>query len=421
MLENLINKKIKEGWLSAEDYKVAINYLMEHGLDDLAVKFFKVVCVVGMDKDETLDLTLAIRDSGRVMNQKSVIFEKHSTGGIADSTSLIIIPVLASLGYKIIKTTGKSFVYTNGSADRFGAIPGFRADLSNKEIDYNLQKYNACVLSHKEDICPADRILYDFREKYGYEKDLNLLAASIASKKLASGANVVLVDVKYGVASVVKTYKEAMYLAKLLKYMFKKCNVKSVIVISDTIETIGESIGNAIEVADALDVLNGKKCLLREVAALYSVEMICASDKRLKRKDVYDMVYTVLDTGSAYKRFLEIVKAQGGDISKLQDNTFFKPYKIKHFIAEKEGYVGPINSLLLGEVVRRICSENHDNNLGIVLRVKVGDYIKVGDKIVTFYYKKDEDLQLYKKSIETCIGLTSKVVKPAQIIRQILR
>ena len=164
--------------------------------------------------------------------------EKHSTGGIGDSTSVVLVPLLASMGYKIIKTTTKSFMFTNGSADRFGAITNFSVGLGLEQIEKTLNKTNACILCHGENICPADKIVQKLREDCGIEKDINLLAASIASKKLASGAKVVLVDIKFGAASIVGKYQDAIKLAKLLKYIFNKCDVKSVIVLTDTKVTI---------------------------------------------------------------------------------------------------------------------------------------------------------------------------------------
>ena len=257
--------------------------------------------------------------------------------------------------------------------------------------------------------------MFDLREVCGVEEDINLIAASIASKKLASGAKVVLVDVKYGSASIVKKFETAKELASLLKYIFNKAGVKSVIALTNTLQTIGEGVGNAVEVVDALNVLQGRHCLLREVSIEYATEMILKADNKLKRKDVVDMVSMALDNGSAYNRFLEIVKAQGGDVSKVKDAKMFVPYKSVNFVAYKEGYVGSIDSLLLGELIRRLCSETHDSNIGVVLRVKIGDYVKKGDIIVSFYYKEDEDLQRYQSAISGCIRVTEQKIEPVVI------
>ena len=288
-------------------------------------------------------------------------------------------------------------------------------------IDKALNKTNACVLSHDEIMCPADKLLYEVREQCGLEDDLNLLAASIAAKKLASGAKVVLVDIKFGYASIVKTYEDALDLAKLLRYIFKKSKVESVIVLTNTLQTIGEGVGNAVEVCDALKVLQGRKCLLRDVSIEYATEMILKADKKLKRKDVKDMVSMALDNGSAYNQFLRIVKSQGGDHKCVADSKLFVPYKSINFVAEKEGIVGNINSLMLGELIRRLCAETHDNNIGIVQRTKIGDYVKKGDIIVSFYYKDDADLEKYKNAIAGCIRVTSEKLEPVDVIKKVIR
>ena len=421
MLDELVYKKVDGKELTLTEYYEAVDYLLKNGMDATSKKFFYSLNSFGMSKKEVLYLTLAIRDSGKVLKFNQCIMEKHSTGGVGDSTSVVLIPLLASLGYKVIKTTAKSFVFTNGSADRFGAIPNFSCVLNDQEIKDVLDKTNACVLSHGGDMVPADKLLFKFREEQGLEKDINLLAASIASKKLASGAKVVLVDVKYGDASIVRDYSTALKLANLLKYIFNECEVRSVIVITNTWQTIGEGIGNALEVVDAINVLQGKHCLLREVSIFYAVEMIMQAKPNLSRKDVEEMVAMALDNGSAYDSFIELVKAQGGKDKVVRQGKLFKPYKTINFVADKEGYVGSINSLLMGELVRRMCRESHDNNLGTVLRVHIGDYVKKGDVIVSFYYKHEEDIEKYKNAISGCVRITDEVIKPVGVIRKVIR
>lgn len=421
MFKSLIDKKYNGKELSQTEYYEAVDKLLIGGVCPESIKFFLSLNSFGMSKKEVLYFTKAIRDSGRVLKWDECVFEKHSTGGIGDSTSVVLVPLIASMGYKIIKTTTKSFMFTNGSADRFGAIPNFSVNINPDLIEKTLFKTNACVLTHDEQICPADRIVQTLREECGVEEDINLMAASIASKKLASGASVVLVDIKYGSASIVKEYQTAKSLAKLLKYIFNKCSVKSIIVITDTAQTIGEGVGNAVEVVDALNVLQGRRCKLRDVSVEYAAEMILASNPKLNRADVVDMLKASLDNGAAYNQFLRIVKAQGGDFKVLKDAKLFVPYNSVNFVADREGYVGSINSLLLGELIRRLCETSHDSNIGAVLRVKIGDYVKPGDIIVSFYYKDKKDFEQYKNAIAGCVRLTNEIMKPIDIIKKVIR
>ena len=421
MFSNLIEKKFNGNELTQTEYYEAVDKLLRTGANKDAIKFFLSLNSFGMTLKEVLFLTKAIRDSGKVLYWDECVVEKHSTGGIGDATSVVLVPLMASLGYKIIKTTTKSFMFTNGSADRFGAIPGFSVSMGEEDIKNTLSKNNACVLTHDEMMCPADKVVQELREVCGLEEDLNLLAASIASKKLASGAKVVLVDVKYGSAAIIPNLSKAKKLAKILKYVFKQCGVECVVVITDTAQTIGEGVGNAVEVVDALNVLQGRHCKLRDVAVEYVVEMILKVNKNLQRKDVYDMACAALDNGSAYNQFLRIVKAQGGDAKIVKESKLLKPHKSVNFVADRNGYVGSINSLLLGELIRRLCVESHDNHIGAVLRVKIGDYVKSGDIIVSFYYKDQEDFEKYRNAIAGCVRLTNEVMKPVDVIKKVIR
>lgn len=420
MFSNLIEKKFNGKELTQTEYYEAVDKFTAAGVCKDSKKFFISLNSFGMTMKEVLYLTKALRDSGKVLGFEECVLEKHSTGGVGDPTSVVLVPLLASLGYRMIKTTGKSFMFTNGSADRFGAIPGFKCSLTSDEIEKALEKTNACVLSHDEIMCPADKLLYDVRESCDIEDDMNLLAASIAAKKLASGAKVVFVDIKYGYASVVKDYPTALKLAKILKFVFDKSGVESVMVLTNTLQTIGEGVGNAVEVVDALNVLQGKRCLLRDVSVRYATEMILKANKRLKRQDVVEMVEMALDNGSAYNRFMQIIKAQGGDVKTVKDAKMFVPYHSVNFMADKDGYVGTINSLMLGELIRRLCAESHDSNIGIVLRVKIGDYVRKGDIIVSFYYKDKADLEQYKNAICGCIRVTQQKIDPVQVIKKVI-
>ena len=420
MIVDLVNKKSSGYVLEQEDFDEAINYLMDNGADDDIVKFFLALDEQGMTKDEVLCFACAIRDSGRVLRFDELIFEKHSTGGIGDASSLVIVPLLASLGYKIIKTTGKSLVYTNGGADRLKAIPNFKTKFTDFQINSILGRANACFLSHNTDICPADRLLYDIREKHHLHNNLDFIAASIAAKKMASGAKVVLIDIKYGQASMVKSYKQAIKLAKLLKFIFDKHDIKSVLVLTSTVQTLGEGIGNAIEVVDALNVLQGKRTFLRRVANKFAVELMCASDPTLSKADAYEIVNMAIDGGAAYKQFMKIVECQGGDISCLQNATIFRPYHSVNFKADKAGYVGQIDSLMLGELVRRLCVDNHDDNIGVVLRVKIGDFVLPGDVVMSFYYKDPADLDRYKSALAGAVRMTNQKIKKVRVVKKVI-
>ena len=417
-MSGFIVRKAKAEELNRDDYKSIVNHMMHFGVDRHTKNMFLALDKFGMGKDEVLALALAIRDSGAVFHANELVLEKHSTGGIGDSTSIVLIPLLASLGYKIVKTTGRSLVYANGSADRFKSIPGFEP-LEYTQINKALEKNNACVLAHGEKYCPADQVLFNVIEKYHLESNINFLAASIVAKKLTSDARIVLVDVKYGEASSIERYGDACRLADLLKYMFNKCGVECIIAITNTHQLIGESVGNAVEVMDALDVLTGKHCMLRDVATQYTVAMMTKADKRIRKSDALDMVNTALDNGLAYNRFLDIVKTQHGDVKSVTNRTFFEPKEMVIFKADRAGYVGNINALLMGELIRRLCVGNHNKNIGLTVNVKIGDYVNVGDTILTLYCENKKDVESYLEAIRGCVRITHIKVNKVNPIKRL--
>lgn len=417
-MSRFIIRKAKAESLDQADYKAIVRHMMTFGVDKHTKNIFLALDQFGMTKQEVLYLALAIRDSGLVFHANECVLEKHSTGGVGDSTSIVLIPLLSSLGYKVVKTTGKSLVFANGSADRFKSIPGFEP-MEYKEINKALAKNNACVLAHGAEYCPADAILYKVIEQYHLQDNLNFLAASIVAKKLTSDAHVVLVDVKYGDASVISKYSQACQLAYLLKYMFKACGVECVTAISNTRQIIGTGVGNAVEVIDALDVLQGKHNMLRNVSINFAVEMMLKADKRLKRDDARDMAISALDGGIAYKKFLDIVRTQHGDVSSVKNRTLFNPKESIVFKSERAGYVGNVNALLMGELIRRLCAETHNNNIGLILNVKIGDYVNIGDAILTVYCESRQDVETYLDAIKGCVRLTDVKVKPINPIKRI--
>lgn len=420
MIETLIAKKMNNEKLGRIEYYEVIEYLLSHGVDTLMKRFFVALDTFGMNKKEVLFLTHAMRDSGRVLHFDEEVMEKHSTGGVGDASTVVLVPLMASLGYKIIKTTARSFVFTNGSADRFGSIPGLKLKLTENEINQALDITGACVLSHAGDMVPADALLFKLRENDALSSNLNLLAASIASKKLASGATAVLVDVKYGDASMIKTYFQALHLARLLKYIFNQSDVKSVIEITSTEQTFGDRVGNAAEVLDAIEVLRGRQCFLRDVVVQYAVDLIRLVNKRVTIADAEEVVTYALDSGAAYNKFLDIVKEQGGDVEAVKKETFFKPKHTLNYVAEKFGYVGSINSKLLGEVVRDMCKVTHDSNIGIKINVKIGQFIHKGDTILTIYYTDENDMKKFLSALEGVVRVTEEKIEPAYILKKVI-
>lgn len=421
MFENMIKKKVDGFELTQTDFYVIIDMMMQKGISKDMLKVFVALDSFGMTAKEVLYLAKALRDSGKIEESDEFYFDKHSTGGVADSSSVVLVPLLSSLGYKIVKTTTESFKFTNGSADRFKSIPNFKF-LNNKEdILNNLAKNNACVAYRNDKICPADKILRKLQILAGIEGNVDLMAASIAAKKLSSGAKAVLVDVKYGKGAIVQEISKANRLVKLLKYVFDKCGIKSVIVLTKTSQTVGRSVGNAIELTEAVKTLKGEKCALRDLSVLYATELIKAANPKCSRSEISKQVNNAIDSENAFNQFVNIVNSQGGDSEKVKNEELFTPYKKKNFIASKSGYVGNINPYVYGEILNRICKNTHDNNIGITVNVKIGDYVNAGDVVLTFYYKDEADLERYEDALAGSVRLTKTKIKPINIVRKVIR
>ena len=230
-----------------------------------------------------------------------------------------------------------------------------------------------------------------------------------------------LVDIKYGFASLVENYQQAKKLARILKYIFKQNKVKCVIVITNTLQQIGKGIGNTIEVQEAIDVLKGKHSRLRNIASLFALEMITSINKRVSRNDTAEIINTLLDSGEVYRKFLLILKSQGGDVSLIEQNKLFQPKNSIDFTSTKNGYVCFVNSVVLGEIVRQLSKLTNDNNIAIKVNVNVGDYVNVGDTLVTFYYNNSSNLKHYKQHILDCIHLTDLKIKKVNVVKRIMR
>ena len=421
MIGELIVKKSRGKNLTLQEIKRAVSYILENGNDRNSRSFMIALNSFGMSFKEVCYLAQAVRDSGIVLKHDGIVFEKHSTGAVSDSSSLVIVPVLASLGYKIVKVMNTSYRYTNGGIDRLHSIPNFNTEPDEPRIYKILEETNACLISNRGALCPVEPIITEIKKICDLDADINLVAALLVGKKLSSGANAVLIDVKFGPASLIESYIKAKKLASLLKKVFAHFKVKCVVTLTDTRQTISDSVGNAVEVLDEINVLQGRKCLLRDISVAYSVEMIRMVDKKYTKAELKELVEMALDNGSAYQKLLEIVSKQDGDRNAVVNNKLFTPYKTVNFVSEKDGYVGSINVLMLGELIRRLCVGTHDKNIGATLRVKIGDYVKAGDVVLTLCYKNDNDLNRYKSALMGCVKMTSSKIKKIKTIKRVMR
>ena len=392
MIKDIIDKKRLNEELTYEELKtIFLGYLNNEVKDYQVSSLLMAICINGMSKDEIFNLTDIFINSGDTLdfsNIEGVKVDKHSTGGIGDKTTLVIVPIVASLGIPVIKMSGRGLGYTGGTIDKLESISGYRTDLSNEEIEESVKKVGAVITGQTANLVPLDKVIYALRDVTATTSSIPLIAVSIMSKKIAAGADKILLDVKYGKGALVSSYSEAEELAKLMQEIGNKYNRETRYVISNMDNPLGITVGNSIEVMEAVQVLRGKldgefNDLCKKLASIMvSMAKDISEDEALKQ------VEESINSGKAYNKFLEIVKNQNGDINSVMvsDKTF-------EVYSDKEGIVKGIDALKIGKLslslgAGRVNKEDEiDHSVGILLNKKVGDKVEKDELLMKLFIK----------------------------------
>ena len=392
MIKDIIDKKRLNEELTYEELKtIFLGYLNNEVKDYQVSSLLMAICINGMSKDEIFNLTDIFINSGYTLdfsNIEGVKVDKHSTGGIGDKTTLAIVPIVASLGIPVIKMSGRGLGYTGGTIDKLESISGYRTDLSNEEIEESVKKVGAVITGQTANLVPLDKVIYALRDVTATTSSIPLIAVSIMSKKIAAGADKILLDVKYGKGALVSSYSEAEELAKLMQEIGNKYNRETRYVISNMDNPLGITVGNSIEVMEAVQVLRGKldgefNDLCKKLASIMvSMAKDISEDEALKQ------VEESINSGKAYNKFLEIVKNQNGDINSVMvsDKTF-------EVYSDKEGIVKGIDALKIGKLslslgAGRVNKEDEiDHSVGILLNKKVGDKVEKDELLMKLFIK----------------------------------
>ncbi len=390
MIKEIIDKKRLGEDLSKEELSEIFNGYLNGKVKDYQMSsLLMAICLEGMNYDEIVNLTDIFLKSGEQLHYEDefgTMCDKHSTGGIGDKTTLVIVPIVASLGIPVIKMSGKGLGYTGGTIDKLESIPGYRTDLTDKEIEEGIKKVGAVMTGQTKDIAPMDKMIYALRDATATVSSIPLIAVSIMSKKLALGASKILLDVKYGSGALVGTKEEAEGLAILMKKIGESYGREVRYILSDMNVPLGRNIGNSLEVVEALNVLSGKeegkfKDLCIELAS-NMISMV----KKINVEDAKKLAEDAITSGKALNKFYEIVKNQGGDITKLSVSANRYEYK-----SYREGTIENIDALGIGKLSlslgagRESKEDKIDYTVGIVLNKLVGDKVNVGDTLMTLY------------------------------------
>lgn len=402
ILDIITRKKNNQG-LSYDELSFAFNGYLNGSVPDYQMSALLMAIVInGMNMTETLALTDIFLKSGDELNLGEKIenlVDKHSTGGIGDTTTLIIGPMCASLGMKMAKMSGRGLGITGGTIDKLESIPGFNVNLSEEEFIFQVENIGFAVVSQTKNLTPLDKVIYALRDVTGTAESIPLIASSIMSKKLALGSKNILIDVKVGKGALMKNIDDANTLCKYLEEIGDAYNRNVRTIIGNMDAPLSYAIGNSLEVCEAMNVLNGKKCPLYDacveiVANLYDMTFSSGLEEG------YKQARYVLESKKALNKFYEFVHAQGGSLRGVS----VAKNKIK-IAASETGEVEKIDALKVGELAatlgasKKSLDDKIDYTVGIMLNVKIGDHVNTGDTLYTIY-TNEENINLSKNDTD---------------------
>jgi len=384
-----------------------------------------------MNKRETADLTMAMVKSGDEINLdsiKGIKVDKHSTGGVGDKTSICLTPLVASLGVPVAKMSGRGLGHTGGTIDKLEAFNGFSVELSEEDFIKNSNNIGIAITGQTGNIAPADKKIYALRDVTATVDNMSLIASSIMSKKIASGADAIVLDVKVGDGAFMKTPEEAKALAEEMVGIGTEVGRKTIGVISDMDQPLGFAIGNVLEVIEAIELLkgNGPKDLLELTLTLGSYMLICAN----KAKDFEEgkkLLMENINNGKGLQKLKEFVKAQGGNIDSIDDYSKFDKAKyVVEVKSEKSGYISKINAEAFGLIAMELGAGRAtkesviDLAVGIVLNKKRGEKIEKGDVLAYIHSNKEEKIEKAKNDILKNIVITDEYKLNTPLIYEIV-
>lgn len=413
---DIIAKKRDKKELTKEEIEYFItNYTKGEVTDYQAAALIMAIYINGMNGEETKNLTLAMANSGKILDLSDIsenIIDKHSSGGVGDKVTLILMPLIASFGIPVAKMSGRGLGITGGTIDKLESIPGYRTDLSLEEFKKNIKEIGISLIGQTENLAPADKKIYALRDTISCTESVPLIASSIMSKKIAAGANKLVLEVTCGSGAFMKTQKDAETLSKVMSEIGKLAGIETVCVITNMEQPIGKNIGNSLEVEEALLALQGKmEKDVKEIVLTLGAQIIklagISSDIEKNKK----MILENLENGKAYNKFIELVKKQYGDVEYLKHIE--KAKYIFPVEAKESGYVEKLNAEKLGKAALnlgagRIKKEDKiDYTAGIVLEKKIGDKVNIGD-ILAYIHSNKENIEEAKQMIEASYKISKE-------------
>ena len=379
MIKDIINKKENKLELTKEEIEYVINnYVNDSILDEDMTLFLNAITNTGMTIEETYNLTIAMLNSGDKIDLSSIEgikVDKHSTGGIGDKTTFVVLPLAASLGVKIAKMSGRGLGYTGGTIDKLESIPGFKTTITNEEFIKEVNDINMALVSQTENLVPADKKIYALRDVTGNVESIPLIASSIMSKKLASGSDKIVLDVKVGKGAFMKSIDDARNLARIMVDIGNKHGKETIAILTNMDYPLGNAVGNSLEVIDAIKTLEGKGNKNFTNLCIILASYMVSIARSISIEDAIDLVKQNLYNGKGLEKFREFVKYQGGELSKIETCKCVEIY------SDKSGYLIDIDTMKLAELVRDLGAGRKNKEDTIDHAVGVEIFKHINDKV----------------------------------------
>ncbi len=430
----IIKKKRDREDLTEEEIKYFVESLDTGEIEDYqTTALLMAIYLNGMNSLETSYLTKAMIESGDVVDLSDlpgIKVDKHSTGGVGDTTTLVLAPLVSACGVTVAKMSGRGLGHTGGTLDKLESIPNFRIDLTAEEFKNNVKKIGLAVVGQTKNICPADKKLYALRDVTATVEQNALIASSIMSKKLASGADAIVLDVKTGSGAFMKDLDSSRDLAKEMLSIAEHMGKKVTTVLTDMSQPLGFAIGNTIEVVEAIETLKNKgpKDLTDLCVELASEMVYYGLGGEVKnREEAKSMVIDALESGAALEKFRDMVSAQGGDASVIDDYSILKqPLYTKSVLSEKSGYVGSFMSEEIGLLSVKLGAGREkkgdpvDYSAGILIRHKIGDSVEEGDELAVLYSDKKVAIEEAEKELLGMIEIDKDKPEVKDIVLEVI-
>ena len=431
---DLILKKRDGGILTRDEINFIINGYVNNEIPEYQVSALLMAIYFNpLTEDEIQNLTIAMLRSGEeidLSNIKGIKVDKHSTGGVGDKTSLVVGPIVGALGVKIAKMSGRGLGHTGGTLDKLESIPGFKIEVASEDFFNQVNEIGVSIIGQSSNITPADKKLYALRDVTGTVESIGLIASSIMSKKLASGADHIVLDVKVGKGAFMKDLETATKLAETMVKIGKNANRETVATLTDMEQPLGYAIGNRLEIIEAIETLknNGPKDFDTLCRAL-SAEIVLVAGLANDEETAFKMVDEVIVNKKALNKLGEMIEYQGGNKDVINDYSIMKEASQEIellYLEDDECYVYGIDALMIGEAAMNLgagrakIDDVIDHSVGVVLRKKVGDKVVKGDVIATIY-ANEKGIDIASKMVIDAYTMSKEEVKNRDVILKVVR